>query len=278
MARRRSGATDAQLGADLALVSSRLRAAFPDRYGEKAVKGWKFATVPLRDQMVGAVRPTLLILVGAVGLVLLIACVNVANLLLARGALRQREVAVRLALGADRPRLLRQMLTESTLLSLVGGGLGVLIAWVSVPLLLHLDRGNIPRIDGTRISGAVLGFSLGISLLTGLLVGVVPAMQHSRADLRSALGEGSRGASDGKGRRRLRSALVAAQMAMALVILVAAGLLGRSFAALQTVRPGLDPGGVLSIDLNLPRVKYDSSAKIVAFYDRLLAEVAKPGG
>ncbi|HEV8197846.1 MAG TPA: ABC transporter permease [Gemmatimonadales bacterium] len=278
LARRREGVTTAQARADLELVSARLRAQFPDRYGEKAVKGWKFTTVPLRDQMVGAVRPVLLVLAGAVGLVLLIACVNTANLLLARGALRQREVAVRLALGADRPRLLRQMLTESTTLSLVGGGLGVLLASVSVPLLLHLDRGNIPRIEGTRVSGVVLGFSLGVSLLTGLLVGIVPALQHSRTDLRSALGEGARGASDGRGRRRLRSALVAAQIAMALVILVAAGLLGRSFAALQTVQPGLDPRGVLSIDLTLPRVKYDSSAKIIAFYDRLVAEASRIPG
>ncbi len=274
LARRGEGVAKGAGQADLDLVSARLRSGFPDRYGEQAVKGWKFVTVPLRDQMVGAIRPTLLVLVGAVGLVLLIACVNVANLLLARGALRQREVAVRLALGAGRARLLRQMLTESTMLAIAGGGLGVLLAWVGVPLLLHLDRGNIPRIDDTRLSGTVLGFSLGISLLTGLLVGVVPALQQSRTDLRGALGEGARGSSDGPGRRRLRSALVAAQIAMALVILVAAGLLGRSFAALQTVDPGFSPAGVLSIEVNLPRVKYDSSSKIVAFYEQVVARAA----
>ena len=274
IARRRADVTEAAARADLELVSARLRAAFPDRYGEPAVMGWRMTTVPLRDQMVGSVRTALWVLAGAVGLVLLIACVNVANLLLARGALRQREVAVRLALGANRGRLLRQTLTESTLLSLGGGLLGVLLARVGVPLLLHLDRGNIPRIDGTRLSGTVLGFAFGISLLTGLIVGVVPALQQSRTDLRGALGEGSRGAGDGMRRRRLRSALVAAQVAMALVVLVAAGLLGRSFAFLQRVEPGFSPGGVVSLTLNLPRTKYDSAAKVTAFFDQVTPALA----
>jgi putative ABC transport system permease protein len=278
LARQKSGTSAAAARTDLDLVSGRLRAAFPDRYGEQTVKGWRFTSVPLRDQMVGSVRPALLVLAGAVGLVLLIACVNVANLMLARGALRQRDVAVRLALGADRPRLVRQLLTESTVLSLAGGTLGVLLASIGVPLLLRLDRGNIPRMDGTELSSAVLAFSLGVSLLTGLLVGIAPALAQSRTDLRGALGEGARGASDGRGRRRLRSALVAAQMAMALVILVGAGLLGRSFAALQQVEPGLDPGGVLSIKLNLPRAKYDSSFKISAFFDRLASEATRIPG
>jgi putative ABC transport system permease protein len=228
--------------------------------------------------MVGSVRPALLVLAGAVGLVLLIACVNVANLLLARGALRQRDVAVRLALGADRWRLLRQGLTESVLLATGGGLLGVMLARAGVPLLLQLDRGNIPRADGTAITSWVLGFSVLVSLVTGIVVGLVPALQQSRTELRSAMGEGSRGASDGLGRRRLRSVLVAAQVAMALVVLVAAGLLGRSFLALQRVEPGYTTKGVVSLTINLPRVKYDSAYKTIAFFTEILPALqAIPG-
>jgi predicted permease len=274
MARIRDGVGETQAIADLDQISARFRAAFPARYGAAAVKGWRLDTVPLVDQMVGAVRPALLVLVGAVGLVLLIACVNVANLLLARGTLRQRDVAVRLALGADRGRLVRQMLTESTLLSLGGGALGVLLAWAGVPLLLQLDRGNIPRLDGAGLSTTVVGFAVLVSLATGILVGMVPAFQHSRSNLGSALTEGTRGSSDGRGKRRLRSSLVAAQIAMALVILVGAGLLGRSFAALHRVDPGLDPAGAITLQLNLPGARYDSATKVLAFYERVLPAIA----
>ena len=274
VARVREGVTPAQVAAELETVSGRLRNAFPNYYAGPNVRVWRYAAVGLRNQMVGSVRPALLVLTGAVALLLLIACVNVANLLLARGALRQRELAVRLALGANRTRLLRQLLTESTLLALGGGGLGVLLAWIGVPLLVRLDGGHIPRLEGTGVSGTVLGFSLLVSLSTGLLVGLVPALQQSGTELRGALGEGSRGAGDGRERRRLRSMLVAAQVAMALVILVAAGLLGRSFAALTRVEPGFRPQGVLALTLNLPRSRYDSAAKIITFFDQLTPSVA----
>ena len=274
VARVREGVTPAQAAAELETVSTRLRVAFPNYYAGPNVRVWRYAAVGLRDQMVGSARPALLVLTGAVALLLLIACVNVANLLLARGALRQRELAVRLALGANRSRLLRQLLTESTLLALGGGGLGVLLSWLGVPLLLRLDGGHIPRLEGTELSGTVLGFSLLVSLSTGLLMGLMPALQQSGTELRGALGEGSRGAGDGRERRRLRSTLVAAQVAMALVILVAAGLLGRSFAALTRVEPGFRAQGVVSLTLTLPRAKYDSAAKIVAFFDQLAPSVA----
>ena len=274
VARVRDGITPAQVAAELETVSSRLRVAFPNYYAGPNVRVWRYAAVGLRDQMVGSVRPALFVLAGAVALLLLIACVNVANLLLARGALRQRELAVRLALGADRARLLRQLLTESTLLALGGGGLGVLLARVGVPLLLRLDDGHIPRLQGTGLSGTVLGFSVLVSLATGLLVGLMPALQQSGTELRGALGEGSRGAGDGRERRRLRSTLVAAQVAMALVILVAAGLLGRSFAALTRVEPGFRAQGVLSLTVSLPRSRYDSATKIVAFLGQLTPAVA----
>jgi putative ABC transport system permease protein len=278
VARLREGASPAAARADVDAVAGRFRAAFPDRYAPPAVPGWSIDAVPLRDQMVGAVRPALLVLAGAVGLVLLIACVNVANLLLARGTNRQREMAVRLALGADRPRLLRQLLTESTILALAGGVLGVALAWAGVRTLVLLEGGDIPRLHETRIDGVALAFSVAVSALTGILVGLVPALQQSRASLRGTLAEGSRGAGDGLGRRRLRAALVAAQVAMALVVLVAAGLLGRSFVALQRIDVGFSPEGVLSMQISLPRTKYDSLYKLAAFFEQLQPRLVTAAG
>jgi len=272
LARRREGATKAQADADLGIVSARLKAEFPSYYGPPS-KVWRMSAVPLVDQMVGSVRPALLVLTGAVGLVLLIACVNVANLLFARGAVRQREIALRLALGADRPRVVRQLLTESTILALAGGLVGVVLARLGVPLLARLGA-DIPRLDGVRLSAGALAFSAAISLATGLLVGVAPGLRQSRADLREALGEESRGSTEGRPRRRLRSALVAAEMAMALVVLVAAGLLGRSFAALERVQPGFSPERVLTLQLSLPRSSYDSLFKVARFFGELAPDLA----
>jgi putative ABC transport system permease protein len=270
----RPGVSAAQLDQDIAALEHQFKAAYPDRYASAGAKNWRVVPIPLRDQMVGAVRPALLLISAAVALVLLIACANVANLLLARGALRQREMAVRLALGADRSRLLRQLLTESVMLALGGGLLGVGLAWIGVRMLVRAAPANIPRLHETHLDATVLAFSLGISLVTGVIVGLVPALHQSRADLRSSLSEGTRGGGDGQSRRRIRSALVVAEVAMALVILNSAGLLMRSFAALQSVDPGFTPTRVMSAYLSLPRAKYDSAAKITSFYRQLQTQTA----
>ena len=272
VARLRPGAGMEQARADLDAIAARFRAQFPDRYAGSF--RWRLAAVPLRDQMVGDVRPALLMLLGAVALVLLIACVNVANLLLTRGAVRQRELAMRSALGAGRGRLVRQLLTESTLLSLAGGALGVLLAWWGVGTLARLEPGDIPRLDGVRIDGAVLAFSLGISVLTGLVFGLAPALHQSRLDLRAALQSGGRGSTGSRGHRRFRTALVVAEVAMAFIVLVQAGLLVRSFAALQRVDPGFRADGVLSMHLSLPRTKYDTPEKLSGFHRELQSRVA----
>jgi predicted permease len=273
LARRREDRTEAQADLDLRLVSARLVAEYPRYYAPPAVRHWRMSAVALTDQMVGSVRPALLVLVGAVGIVLLIACVNVANLLFARGTLRRREIALRLALGANRSRVVRQLVTESTMLAVAGGLLGVVLARLGLPILTRLGA-EIPRLDGTRINPGGLAFALLVSIGTGVLVGMVPGIQQSRTDLRDALGEGSRGTTDGRRRRRLRSALVAAEIAMALVVLVAAGLLARSFAALQRVEPGFSSSNVLTLQLGLPRSVYDSGAKVAHFYQQLVPDLA----
>jgi putative ABC transport system permease protein len=272
--RLRSGASMTELAHDLDAVRSRFRADFPDRYASQAAKSWKVVAVPLRDQMIGAVRPVLFMLGCAVALVLLIACVNVSNLMLVRASLRRGEMAVRLALGANRGRLLRQLLTESTILCLGGGLLGVLLAWAGLDALTRLDAGSIPRLREARINGLVLAFSLAVSVLTGIIVGIVPALQQSRTDLRGAMGEGARGSSDGRSRRRFRTALVGAEVALALVILNCAALFGRSFAALQSVETGFRPHGVTSMYVTLPGRTYDSASKVTRFFERLQAHTA----
>jgi len=272
VARLRSGIGIEQARADLDAIASRFRAQYPDRYAGSI--RWSLVAVPLRDQMVGDVRTALLLLLGAVALVLLIVCVNMANLLLARGAARQRELAMRGALGAGRGRLARQLLTESMLLSLAGGALGVLLAWWGAHMLVRLDPGNIPRLDGVRIDGEVLAFSLGISVLAGLVFGLMPALQQSRLDLRSALQSGGHGSTMGRGHWRFRNALVMAEVAMAFILLVQAGLLVRSFAALQDVDPGFHAEGVVSLQLSIPRAKYDSPEKTAGFYRELRSRVA----
>jgi putative ABC transport system permease protein len=268
----------AQAVADLAAMSARFRAQFPDRYASESAKGWSLIAIPMQEQMVGSVRTALFVISAAVGLILLIACVNVANLLLARAAARQREIAVRMALGAARARLVRQLLTESTILAGFGGVLGIALAWAGIRLIVRLDGGEIPRLAGTSVDGRVLLFSIALTLIAGIIVGLVPALQQSAGNVRSTLGEAARGSTGGREGNRLRRALVAAQVGMALLVLVAAGLLGRSFIALQSVRPGFSADGVITFQLTLPFSRYDSAAKVISLFERARsATAAIPG-
>jgi len=189
--------------------------------------------VALQEQMVQNVRPALVLLLGAVSFVLLIACANVANLLLARAASRGREVAIRTSMGASRGRVVRQLLTESVLLSLAGGILGLLIAWASLGPLLKLSAGTVPNVFDVTLDPSVLAFTFGMSILTGLIFGIAPAMRTTRQDLRGTLNEGSRGSTAGPGHHRLRGLLISLEIALALLLLLGAGLLLRSFSRLQ---------------------------------------------
>ena len=231
---------------------------------------WGIELVPLKDQLVGAVRPALLIFMGAVGLVLLIACANVANLMLTRATAREREMAIRATLGAQQSRLVRQMLTESVLVSLAGGALGLLLAVWGVGALRSTQSSVIPRVSEIGVDGWVLAFTLLLALATGVLFGLVPALRLARGELHGALREGARGASGGMGVRQLRGVLVLAEVALALVLLVGAGLLIRSFDRLQRVDPGFHPDHVLSAEIVLPRARYGEAPRQRAFYRQLL--------
>jgi predicted permease len=250
-------------------------ARYPNVY--PASMGYGATVISMRDAIVGDVRPALLILLGAVSLVLLIACANVANLLLARGEARQREVAVRVALGADRGRIVRQLLTESTVLAVAGGAGGVLLAWLGMKSLLAVNPEAIPRLELVRIDPTVGIATLVLAIVTGLVFGLAPALQLARPDLQSSLKEGTRGGSVGRGQQRLGRALVAAEVALAAVVVIGAALLVRSFWLLRTVDPGFDPSHVLAVDLALPTARYDTTAT-TAFYRRLVERMgALPG-
>ncbi|HEX8694648.1 MAG TPA: ABC transporter permease [Longimicrobium sp.] len=269
--RLRQGTTPERLRADLRGLAAGFKTADPDRYSE--AKGWAPVAVPLGEEYVGEVRPALLVLAGAVGLVLLIACANVANLLLARSAARRREVAVRAALGAGRGRLVRQLFTESLVLALAGGSLGVLLAAWGVATLARTGPQSIPRLEAATVDPRVGAFALGVSLLTAVLFGLAPALALARGGAPAALAAGARGTAD-PSRRRARSLIVAAEVALAVVVLVGAGLLLRSFAALLGTDPGFRTQGVLTFQVGLPFAKYDEPAKQTAFYEEMLARVS----
>jgi putative ABC transport system permease protein len=230
----------------------------------------------LREEVVGNVRLALLVLLGAVLFVLLIACANVANLTLARGETRQKELAIRAALGARRFTLVRQLLIESILLALVGGGCGVLLAVWGVDALKTLSPDNLPRLAEVRVDARVLGFTLLVSLVGGVLFGLAPALRAAQTDLHAGLKEGGRGSH--AERSRLRSALVVAELALALLLLVGAGLLINSFWRLQRVNPGFNPAGLLTLALAPPATAYQNAEQINALYERLLEKLrAVPG-
>ena len=225
------------------------------RESDKRDRAFTLEVVPLVESVVGNVRLAVLVLLGSVALVLLIACANVANLLLTRATSRQKEVAVRLALGASWKRLVAQLLTESTLLGLVGGAAGLLVALAALQIVRTINPGNIPRLEAISLDGTVLGFTFGVSVLTGILFGLAPAVWAARVNVNTSLKAGGRN-TQGEGgfgttRIRLRGLLVVAEVAISLMLLIGAGLLGRSFVRLQSMAPGFEPEGVISMRLGL---------------------------
>jgi predicted permease len=274
IARLRPDVSEQQAQAELDTIAGNLRQQYMP--GADA-SNWGLLLTPVREFVVGEIRPALLVLLGAVAFVLLIACANVANLMLARAAGRQKEVAIRTALGASRARVVRQLLTESVLLALVGGGLGLLIAMWGVDLLVRMNENKIPRAHEIGLDPNVLLFTLGVSLVTGIVFGLAPAFQTSKVDLHDTLKEGGRSGRSGM-KRGLRDVLVVVEVVAAVVLLVGAGLLIRSFFRLQQVSPGFQPAGVLSMQLALPNSKYGELPKRAQFAREMLERVrAAPG-
>jgi predicted permease len=269
MARLKPGVTLEQAKADVLVTAGRIREK------DKRDRTFTIDTVSLVESVVGNVRLAVLVLLGSVALVLLIACVNVANLLLTRATGRQKEVAVRTALGAGWQRLVRQLLTESLLLGVLGGLAGLGIAWAALQVVRNINPGNIPRLEAIALDGTVLAFTLGVSIVTGLLFGLAPALRAARPDLTSALRAGGRNAQGegglGTSRRRLRSLLVVSEVAISLMLLVGAGLLIRSFVRLQNVSPGFEPGGVISMRLGPTARQFAGNRDAMLAYQREMA-------
>ena len=260
------GVSVAQAQAEMSGITARLRQDHPDVYPPNG--GLTFSIVPLREQVVGNVRTTVLILAGAVGFVLLIACANAANLLLSRALARQKEIALRAALGASSRRVLRQLLTESLVLSCCGGLVGIVLAELGISWIHLLRPANLPRVADIGINLEVLAFTIAISIGTGVLFGLAPALGLRRLDLHSTLKDAGRTSSAGQG-HHARRVLVIGEVALSLMLLVGAGLLVRSFASLQRVRPGFDASSVLTFELTLTGQKYGSGAIVANTYRQL---------
>jgi putative ABC transport system permease protein len=269
--RLKPGVTQEQAQAELTAIASRLEQQYPDTNTHRSLR-----VDSALKALVGDIRPTLLILLGAVACVLLIACANVANLLLARATSRHKEMAIRAAMGASRLRVIRQLLTESVLLSLLGGAVGLLLAVWWSDLLIALGKEDIPRALHVGIDLRVLGFTLGVSILTGVIFGLAPAFHSSKRELIDALKEGGRGTSEGARRNKVRSALVVSELAIAVVLLVGAGLLIKSLWRLQKVNSGLQPQNVLTFNVGLPE-KYNYEKQARFFIDLKSRLEALPG-
>jgi putative ABC transport system permease protein len=271
IARLKPGLTLPRAQADMDVVAQGLAKEYP-----KYDQGWGVAVDGLQDSIVGRVRQGLLVLFGTVGFVLLIACANVANLFLARGASRQKEMAIRAALGAGRSRVIRLLLTEAFLLALASGGVAMIFSLWSIDALRALSPASLPRLDEIRVDAPVFGFTFLITLLTGFLFGLVPARQASRVDLQEALRESGRAIAGG--RHYLRRLLMVSEVALSLILLVGAGLLGRSFVRLLSVNPGFQAVGLISLDLRLPQYKYAQDSQQANFFRELLERAqALPG-
>ena len=264
--RLRSGVTVEAASRESSALMRAMLAEYPTEYRAD----FDGSATSVRQEVVGDVRPAILVLLGAVALLLLIACANVAGLLLARAEGRQREIALRTALGAGRGRLVRQLLTESVLLAVVGGVLGLLAAVWGVRGLVLAAPASIPRLDAVGIDAPVLAFTVGVTLLTGLLFGLAPALHAARSDLSGALGDGGRGGTSGVARHRVRRALVAGQVALALVLLTGAGLLVQSFLRLRQVDPGFRPERLLTARIELSPLRYATNESMRSFYRNLL--------
>jgi putative ABC transport system permease protein len=271
IARLKPGVTIEQARADMKSVEEQLISEYPMQNAGNTIR-----LVTLQESIVGDARPSLLLLFAAVGLVMLIACANVANLLLARGATRQKEFAIRAALGASRWRVLRQLLIESVLLGMTGGVFGLLLSGWGVDLLIKFAPQDLQRVAGVTIGWRVLGFTMALAALTGIVFGVAPAWQTTKTDLQETLKEGGRSMSDGRG-ARLRSAFVVTEVALALVLLVGAGLLIKSLARLFASDPGFNPTNVLTMEV-LPREAYPSRPTLRQFHSQLLERVREVRG
>ncbi|MBC7792046.1 MAG: ABC transporter permease [Anaerolineae bacterium] len=271
--RLKPGMTRERAESDVATIARRLEEQYPEDNAKRSAR-----LEPMRDAIVGNVRTPLLVLLGAVGLVLLIGCTNIANLFLARAATREREVAVRTALGAGRGQIVRQWMTESVLLALVGGACGLLVAHWGLQALMAAAPDTIPRAGEVALDKTVLAFVVSISLLTGIAFGVIPALGMSRNLTINSLKDGGRGATAGLARTRLRKVLVVSEVAFALVLVIGAALLIKSFWRLQQVDPGFDPERLLTVQLQLPQARYERWQHVTGFYSELKQKLASTPG
>ncbi|MFZ0522386.1 MAG: ABC transporter permease [Candidatus Acidiferrales bacterium] len=272
VARLKPGVTLAEAQANLDVITAALAKQYPD-----SDKYFGAHLTSEQEQMTHDIRPALFVMMVAVGFVLLIACVNVANLLLARATARTREIAIRTALGAGRKRVVRQLLTEALLLALMAGALGLLIASWGIAILIRFSPADVPRVASIQMDGWVLLFTMALSLATGILFGLAPALQVSHANIVDALKEGALSTTAGRGRHTLRSALVVMETALALVLLVGSGLLIRSLLRLQDVNPGFDPHNVMASNVDLPDAKYSDTQKAQFFRELIPQLRALPG-
>src|SRR5438552_2216275 len=268
VARLKDGVTLQQARAELDSVSNQLAQQYP---GDD--KGWGATAIPLREDLVGDVRPALLILLGAVALVLLIACANVANLLLAKAMSRRKEIAIRVAMGASRPRLLQQGISETVLMALAGGALGLLFAHYGVVVMVWCVVDRLPRATEIGLDGWVFTFALGVSLLSGIAVGLVSALRFAKNDVSGSLKQGLGRTSSDSGGTRTRNILVVSEVALSLMLLIGAGLLIRSLSMLRHVNPGFDPNSLLTLEVSIPSTKFSEPMQQVRYFERVLDQV-----